>query len=377
MTHDEAHPGDKKEIQVLFSHASDYASSALEFVIGRAADRPEALERIQHHYVDLVFALEVEYIFPGLPREQRDTLVSLMKVRNGLQVQFGGLRQWRTPTDRESHTEVVRNLKVEFLRLKSQIERQELDKQLDPLQRKILAEELLSLPPDKSNSTTFFHRQNPAPPKTEAASAEAIPAPATSAEPPTTLPSDPPSNPSAENAWAVSASDSPPVKDSAKRLGQVDKKLLFVAPEVEDYRACIAELGEAGYQVQFAAELKRALEYAIDNPPDLVILDLALPGDAQASGDSCGATRFLRGLGLLGEQEEPLVIGLRDPGPEIPMQAGDEACRLTVTLQKPVDAQRLLGAVCVALDDTKIENYSDRCFHSGRTQPKSNPVQAS
>lgn len=357
MNHSRHQRVSRADLRALMKSAADYAASAMDQLIGRAADQPEALERINRHYVDLAFALELEFTFPGLTREQRDILVSLMKVRNGLLVQFGGLKQWRTQSDQESHTEVVRNLKVDFLRLKTQLERLEVVKQLDPLQQCILREELLSLPPDKTESTTFFVRR-------PANDGPSTPPPGRPPDDPQRASPQPPlhkpqsSKRASQSRLVEEFSSASPAQSKdvrLARLGSSDKRLLFITAEPDEYREAIGRVAEAGYGVQIARDLRSALEEAIDHPPILVILDLDLPKSQSSAGaDETDASRVLKGLTLLGDHEQPVVVGVSGSRSAQPAEPG-VAYPLATVLHKPIDASRLLGAVYVALDDTRLQ----------------------
>jgi len=362
---------DDPQVVSIFVAASDFAVSALESMIQRNATNPGMLERIKRRYVDLAFGLELEFVFPGLTGEERDALAGLQKAKNALSVQFGGLRQWRTEPDRDSHTEVTRNLKVEFLRQKTRIERLELEKHLDPLQLKILKHQFLSVPPDKSESTSFIHRRERTS-TTPLDNSDRTPATAAGAECAAKnkdrhIPMEAPRpHETSQNVVMSTAEDSGTQRRlPARSLDQTDRRLLFVAAQLHEYQDALSELAETGFHVQFTPDLKSALESVIDSPPDLVVLDLALPARDEVNREVSGASRFMKGLGLVNDRGVPPIIGLCDESSMEILNEADLASAITTTLRKPVTGRRLLSATCIALDDTFLESASDRSIQSG------------
>jgi hypothetical protein len=372
MHHNDTHEGDNDEVTSLFVAASGYATSALGSMIQRNASNPEILERIKSQYVDLAFGLQLEFVFPGLTGEERDALAGLLKAKNSLSVQFGGVRQWRTDSDRASHTEVTRNLKVEFLRQKTLIERLELEKQLDPLQRKILKNDFLAVPPDKSESTTFIRRSHDS---GTMRSEEGEGTSDRSARGPSSVKNDNRFSSTEESRETDNreTATSPDADDTdtdhlppARSLDRTEKTLLFVGVDLNQDQGPVSELADAGFHVHFTTNLKGALESAIDSPPDLVVLDLALSTGSESDAEPSGASRFLKGLSLLNDQGVPPIIGLCDDGSAAISQEADIAPALAATLRKPVSGRRLLGAICVALDDTCVESKPKRSLESGK-----------
>jgi CheY-like chemotaxis protein len=363
MPHNDAPLDDDAHVKSLFVEASEFATSALEIMMLRNAANPELLERIKRRYVDLKLGLELEFVLPGLTAEERTALAGVLKARHSLSIQFGGRRPWRTDSDRASHSEVTRNLKLEFLRQKKLIEGLELEKQLDPLQRRILRHEFLSVPSEKGDSTTFTFRKESPTPETpdEWQSAPAVP--------PSTRHTDenasrseqseaPPSTETGQKADSAIAADadSKPVP-SGRSYDLKGKSVLFFGDKGVEHTTLAAELSEAGLEVHLKSDLKDALESAIDSPPDLVTVDLTMPNACTSNFEESEAYRFLRSIDLLNDQSPPPIIGLG--GDACFKPALDFEPALTATLRRPVSGRWLLQAVCVALgEDTSLKKES-------------------
>ena len=60
---------DPQALKVLIA-ASEYATAAIGRLVQGASSAPSALLHLIDHYVDIVFGLEVHFVFPNLPAEE-------------------------------------------------------------------------------------------------------------------------------------------------------------------------------------------------------------------------------------------------------------------------------------------------------------------
>jgi len=116
-------------------------------------------------------------------------------------------------------------------------------------------------------------------------------------------------------------------------------------------------LDEEGYTVVQAVDGSGGLLLAESQPPDLVLLDLALP-----SGDGLTVLRRLKNTTELKDVPVIVISGLRS-----------NSCRDAVTeaqasdfLPKPIDKEALLAAVRRCLDEANDRDAAP-CAHCGRT----------
>ena len=82
------------QVLKLLIAASEYATAAMGRLVQGASGAPSALPHLSDHYVDIVFGLEVHFVFPNLPAEKRDLLVAIMKVRNSISAVLNGASRW-------------------------------------------------------------------------------------------------------------------------------------------------------------------------------------------------------------------------------------------------------------------------------------------
>jgi hypothetical protein len=150
---------DPRVIETLIT-AAEYAAAAIERMVRQVGDDHHALKGILEDYVNLVYALEITFIFPTLGQRERDLLASLMQVRNAISIEFKGLPQWRTREQKADHDQVMKSLKQEFVTLRAEIAASDVESQLNPVQRELLQQEFLSIPLDLDGSTTLFFRKD-------------------------------------------------------------------------------------------------------------------------------------------------------------------------------------------------------------------------
>jgi DNA-binding response OmpR family regulator len=114
------------------------------------------------------------------------------------------------------------------------------------------------------------------------------------------------------------------------------KKILIVEDDL-DYRTGLGiRLRAAGYVAVFAADGASAVGTAQRERPDLIVLDLGLPG-----GDGFVVLERLRAISHLGAIPV-IVVSARDP---IDVERRALQLGATVFYQKPVDSAQLMHAV--------------------------------
>jgi two-component system KDP operon response regulator KdpE len=114
------------------------------------------------------------------------------------------------------------------------------------------------------------------------------------------------------------------------------KKILIIEDDPDGRTAYNIRLAAHGYETFFAPDGLASISQAQTHRPDLIILDLGLPG-----GDGFGVMEKLRAIPHLGVIPIIVVSG-RDPfaNRERALQAGARAF-----LQKPVNNDRLLDLI--------------------------------
>ncbi len=121
------------------------------------------------------------------------------------------------------------------------------------------------------------------------------------------------------------------------------KKILIVDDDQDLLRGLNIRLKANGYKVVFAVDALSAISVARKEKPDLIILDLGLPG-----GD--GFTVMERMSNLMPLAPIPIIVlSARDPASneKKSLEAGAEAF-----FQKPVDNDTLLAAIRISLGES-------------------------
>jgi DNA-binding response OmpR family regulator len=117
-------------------------------------------------------------------------------------------------------------------------------------------------------------------------------------------------------------------------------KILIIEDDVDLQRGLNIRLRAANYDTAFAADAVMALSIAKKEAPDLILLDLGLPG-----GDGFLVLDRMKNIASLA-CTPVIVVSARDPlaNKERALKAGAEAF-----FQKPVDNQELMKAIQRAL----------------------------
>ena len=153
---------DPQALKLLIA-ASEYATAAMGRLVQGASGAPSALPQLIDDYVDIVFGLEVHFVFPNLSAEKRDLLVAIMKVRNSISAVLNEALRGGSARDKAALQKLTAGLEKKFLEFRSQIVESGIEKELDPIQKKIFQDEFFSITLDKKCSTTLFFRTDAAP----------------------------------------------------------------------------------------------------------------------------------------------------------------------------------------------------------------------
>jgi CheY-like chemotaxis protein len=314
---------DPKTVGLLIT-ATEYAVAAIHRIIQQSAGSPDTLDAVLQQYVDLVFGLEVNFVFPNLTGHERELLVSLMKVRNALGVQMSGLPQWRTPAQKLDHDRLAAELKSQFASLCLQIRESNLEDRLDSVQQTVLKEEFLSILLDREDNTKLFFRKR---------------------------------SPTAEGAKSNTAQldREPPHAEPLNtthtdRLVGHGKKILIIDRSEHEAHRIAGWLTQSGYEAVVGIPGFESCRQAAREKPDLILLEF--------TGSSCdwpsdtvldGQTTF-KVLAQIPKAQGTPVLGMASEDKQAirdeALQTGALAC-----LCKPLDRDRLLKAIRVTLDD--------------------------
>ena len=128
-----------------------------------------------------------------------------------------------------------------------------------------------------------------------------------------------------------------------------NKKILLVDDDPNVRKGMHVRLTANHYDTFFAADAIAAMAEARKHQPDLIILDLGLPG-----GDGLVVMQWLKAIPAL-DQIPIIVISARDVrenGARV-LKAGAKAY-----LQKPVNTSEFLAAIRLALGEPALRNKS-------------------
>ena len=374
---------DPQALKLLIA-ASEYATAAMCRMVQDASGAQSALPHLIDHYVDIVFGLEVHFVFPNLSAEKRDLLAAIMKVRNSISAVLNGATRWRSAGEKAALEQLTADLQLKFLEFRSQIVQSGIEEQLDPVQKKVFQDEFFSITLDKRCSTALFFRRDAAPrPASGSGGVQEAEAAGRSAPsfrqalrdgiPPFELPL--PGEDHEPKILMQGQSAQPVIdRDVAFHLPAVTPHLPAVTPQLAVVTPQLAEqrvpgrktvllisadsmaqdlvgraLRQAGYNLLLANAGFTGFATAMRQRPDLVLVDLSL--SLEVSGpDACLDGRgVLQMLSKLPASRALPFIGLVSNGAsesEVQVLAsGARAC-----LQTPLDPRQVLAAVQNALD---------------------------
>ena len=119
------------------------------------------------------------------------------------------------------------------------------------------------------------------------------------------------------------------------------QKILLVDDDADVVRALNIRLKSVGYDVVVAGDAMAAISIALNEKPDLIVLDIGLPG-----GDGFMVMKW---LGLLSELALTPVIVVSARDPTIVKQRALDA-GASAYFQKPIDTNPFLLAIRGALE---------------------------
>jgi DNA-binding response OmpR family regulator len=133
---------------------------------------------------------------------------------------------------------------------------------------------------------------------------------------------------------------------------------IFIADDDQDIGHVLTHaLSQAGHEVAVADDGASALEAILEDPPDLVILDLMMPGL-----DGFAVLQALRGAGV-GEGTRVMILSARSS--EHVREQGYEA-GADMYLAKPFDPDELIQNVAELLSATSLELAARRQLERDR-----------
>ena len=118
------------------------------------------------------------------------------------------------------------------------------------------------------------------------------------------------------------------------------KKILVIEDDADIRMLLKAQLGNEGYDTAFAWDAVTALTIARKEDPDLIMLDIGLPG-----GDGWVVMERLQTLAPFA-MIPIIVVSAREPSATEPRAV---AAGAAAYVQKPIDNDELLGAIRAAL----------------------------
>ena len=380
---------DPQALNLLIA-ASEYATGAMGRLVQGASGAPSALPHLIDHYVDIVFGLEVHFVFPNLPAEKRDLLVAIMKVRNSISAVLNGAARWSSAGEKAALEQLSAELQLKFLEYRSQIVESGIEEQLDPVQKKVFQDEFFSITLDKRCSTTLFFRTDAAPQPTSGSVGVQEPEAALRSDPSfRRAPGDgiPPFGPPLQGEGRephilMQGQSAQPVidRDISFHLPVVKPHPPNVTPHLPDVTPHQAEqrvpgrktvllisadsgaqdlvgrtLRQAGYNLLLANAGFTGYATAMRQRPDLVLVDLSL--SLEVSGpDACLDGRgVLKMLSKLPSSRALPFIGLVANGGGSETEAQVLASGAKACLQLPLEPRQVLDAVQNAWVDLPLE----------------------
>lgn len=112
------------------------------------------------------------------------------------------------------------------------------------------------------------------------------------------------------------------------------KKIVLIDDDITSLDIIAFLFEQGGYEIQRFADGKQAVDYVAANPPDVVLVDLMMPGV-----NGIQTTDMIRSMGYLG----PIIAFTALDDTEIHAAAMDAGCNEVVT--KPCQGKKLLSLI--------------------------------
>jgi hypothetical protein len=135
-----------KAIDNLLKSASNFGSQALDILLSQGGDDAGPARGLAVDYVNLVYQLEVHFLFPNLQEPDRHLLVGLGTARTTILASIGNGRQNGILLDRPSDDANLLEIKHRFVSLRAEVMNRGLVSRMTPLQEALLEREFLTLP---------------------------------------------------------------------------------------------------------------------------------------------------------------------------------------------------------------------------------------
>jgi CheY-like chemotaxis protein len=347
---------DPNTLKLLIA-ASEYAAAAMCRAVQDTSGVPSALPELTDQYVDIVFGLEVHFVFPNLSAEQRDLLVAIMKIRNSISAVLNGASRWRSAGEKAALENLAADLKTKFLELRSRIAESGIEERLDPVQKKVFQDEFFSITLDKTCSTTLFFRTElgPKPSSNVGTVKEAVAAGRSDCSchcgrcdgiVPAGLPVSGEGRDTCilkQDSTAKPLIDRGAAPNSPERPIPGRKTVLLISddPRAQELLGCA--LRPAGHNLLTANAGFTGYLTAMRERPDLVIVDLGLAFEISGPDACLDGKGVLKMLSQLPAKRALPFIGLA------PSDTSETAGKVLVPgarlLQRPLDPHEVLGVV--------------------------------
>ncbi len=125
----------------------------------------------------------------------------------------------------------------------------------------------------------------------------------------------------------------------------MSKKLLLIEDDEMIVKALSVRLSKSGYDVTVAYDAVLAMTKAMDSRPDLILLDISMPG-----GNGFTVAERLRASAITGQT--PLIFMTASNQQGLREQA--RSLGATAFFEKPIDMTQLLGAIAKALEPASV-----------------------
>ena len=137
---------DSAVIERLLKRAAEYAAHSVTNVISKLDDRHVPPRKVFYDCLGQMHELEVHFLFPNVPDQQRDLLVELLNARRSLMTGLSKAVHQPSAIGRKRQDKLLTQLKRQFIGLQCRAEKLKDELSLTPFQKQILEREFLCLP---------------------------------------------------------------------------------------------------------------------------------------------------------------------------------------------------------------------------------------